>query len=662
MRSISKILSLVLILIVNQFALGQSSLEIIHGPYLVDPAEDAITVIWFTNQPATSWIEYGEQKESGTFPTWGGYPKIAKASHAGLIDANITRHIIRIENLEKGKSYKYRVNSKEITQFQPYEVIYGETVVGAMHSFTTLDPNSKTFTFGTISDLHEDAASLYDLDKVSPLKSHELLFLNGDILSWIGEEERIFDGFLDASVELFAKEKPFIYIRGNHETRGSGARTIMSYFPHDSGKNYYAFTQGGVRFVIMDCGEDKPDEAPVYAGIVDFDSYRTEQANWLEEEIKTDAYKKADYRIILFHIPAYSDSDWHGATEITNKWGPILNRARVDLVINGHTHKFERIMKREGQNQFPILITGKKMILETKVTPEQLECRVTNTQGNLVDSFILAKREPTEAENWRLGTSVGNLFKLTQEDVNQLAAAGFTDVEVGFGRISNREDLKDLKTKIEQIKGWLDVKNINIWSIHIPYGKDIDISLIDESERAMAVQEITTLIKAARELEPEKLVIHPSFEPLPAEEREERLKACISVLPQLMQTAARYDMELCIEDLPRTCLGNTSAEINKILAAVPGLAVCCDVNHLLQESTESFIDAVGSRIVTLHISDYDGLDEKHWLPGKGVIDWNKVIQSLELVGYNGPFMFESAGTPAEKAAVWEKLKKDYQSN
>lgn len=34
----------------------------------------------FTNKKATSWIEYAEYKESGTFPTWGGYPKIARAN------------------------------------------------------------------------------------------------------------------------------------------------------------------------------------------------------------------------------------------------------------------------------------------------------------------------------------------------------------------------------------------------------------------------------------------------------------------------------------------------------------------------------------------------------------------------------------------------------
>ncbi len=639
---------------------AQVSTEITHGPYLVDPAEDAITVVWFTNKPCTSWVEYSEKKESGSFPTWGGYPEIAKASRAGLIDANVTRHIIRIKNLKPGTEYKYRINSKKILQFNPYEVIYGEIIVGDFNSFSPLNPEPLEFSFGAISDVHGNETAILEQHKVSPLDQYDLLFLNGDILSWIGSEEKIFDGFLDASVETFAKEKPFVFVRGNHETRGPGARTIMEYFPHSSGNNYYSFTHGDVRFLVLDCGEDKPDDHPVYAGVVDFDAYRTEQAHWLQKEISSHEYKSAAYRVLVFHIPAFSDSDWHGASEITEKWGPILNRGNVDLVINGHTHRFERIEKREGKNNFPILITGKKMILETRVTFDQLECTVTNTEGEIVDEFMLPRRKQSKVENWRLGTSVGSIFKLTEEKVRELSEAGFTDVEIGFGRIKSREDLKELNAKVKVVEKWLDAQGINIWSIHIPYGKSIDISLIDETERAMAIQEVSTLIKAAKPLKPEKLVIHPSFEPIPVEEREDRLNACIASLPLIMKIASKYEMHLCIEDLPRTCLGNTSTEINTLLSETPGLGVCCDVNHLLQETTEEFIDAVGSPIVTLHISDYDGLDEKHWLPGKGIINWNNVLHSLELSGYNGPFMFESAGTFQEKAEVWEKLKSDYQ--
>jgi len=201
------------------------------------------------------------------------------------------------------------------------------------------------------------------------------------------------------------------------------------------------------------------------------------------------------------------------------------------------------------------------------------------------------------------------------------------------------------------VKDLADDNGINIWSIHIPYGMDIDISVLDDEARKKAIEEISVMIKTVRPLQPEKLVLHPSFEPIPDEERAERLEACIESLPGLMELASKYDMGLTIECLPRTCLGNTSQEILEILHQVPGLKVCCDVNHLLQETPVEFIRAVGSAIETLHISDYDGIDERHWLPGKGIIEWDTLIESLEDAGYKGPWMFESKGSLVEKATT-----------
>lgn len=261
--------------------------------------------------------------------------------------------------------------------------------------------------------------------------------------------------------------------------------------------------------------------------------------------------------------------------------------------------------------------------------------------------------------NWKMGTSVHDIKRLTEEKLEQLKSAGFTDIEVEVGRIRSKEDLDTLKSQIKMVRELVEKKNINIWSIHIPYGKDIDISLINDSQREQVMKEVTLLMAECENLKPEKLVIHPSYEPIPDEERAERLKACKASLRVLVQRAKEYNTQLTIECLPRTCLGNTGNEVQSIVNEVKGLGVCCDVNHLLQESPEEFIKTVGSNVVTLHISDYDGIDERHWLPGQGVINWNNVLESLVSIAYQGPFMFESKGTFEEKAQCWEKLKKDY---
>ena len=105
--------------------------------------------------------------------------------------------------------------------------------------------------------------------------------------------------------------------------------------------------------------------------------------------------------------------------------------------------------------------------------------------------------------------------------------------------------------------------------------------------------------------------------------------------------ARELGVQLLIEDLPRTCLGNTSTEMKYILQQVDtAVGVCFDSNHLLQESSVHFAKELGKEIGSLHISDYDGVDEKHWLPGRGIVDWKGVVETLVEEGYDGVFMFE----------------------
>ena len=141
-------------------------------------------------------------------------------------------------------------------------------------------------------------------------------------------------------LELFAKEIPFVYVRGNHETRGKFARMLPNYLTTPRGKYYYSFDHGPVHFLVMDGGEDKDDTHWAYSGLADFDRYRDEQKAWLEKEIQTDAYKKAAFRIVLVHMPHRQSEDRHGVTDLHNKWRPLFNQGKIDLMISGHTHRY----------------------------------------------------------------------------------------------------------------------------------------------------------------------------------------------------------------------------------------------------------------------------------------------------------------------------------
>ena len=82
-------------------------------------------------------------------------------------------------------------------------------------------------------------------------------------------------------------------------------------------------------------------------------------------------------------------------------------------------------------------------------------------------------------------------------------------------------------------------------------------------------------------------------------------------------------------------------------ADIKNLKICLDTNHFLKEKTEDAIMALGEEIKTLHVSDGDYINERHWLPGKGKIDWNAVIGALQKVGYEGVFNYEVDKQTAE---------------
>ena len=182
---------------------------------------------------------------------------------------------------------------------------------------------------------------------------------------------------------------------------------------------------------------------------------------------------------------------------------------------------------------------------------------------------------------------------------------------------------------------------IELWSLHLPIApqEHYDVSNKFATVEAMAYQ--TELIKRACETMGIKhFVIHSGGEPIREEDREDRIKLAGEKLSILADLTAQYGADMCIEVLPRTCLGRDSDEILAMLAYDDRLRVCFDVNHVFRESEVDFVRKIGSKIATTHISDRDNINERHWLPGEGVLDWNAILDVLNEVGYNGVWMYE----------------------
>lgn len=273
-------------------------------------------------------------------------------------------------------------------------------------------------------------------------------------------------------------------------------------------------------------------------------------------------------------------------------------------------------------------------------------------QKKIVDTF----------EAWPLGTSTSPFAnRLNTETFAEIKAAGISYIEVNMNPMRGKP-VEEQKAWVRKIKSESAAAGLKIWSVHLPYGRDWEITEMDEKKRTECVKQFIHFVELAKEFNPEKFVLHASFEPIPDEERAQRiLNSQQSINTINKEIRKKTKAQLLIEDLPRTCIGNTIAEMELLLSRVDeSVGICFDTNHLLKDKPQDFVRKFGSRITSVHISDYDGIDEKHWLMGKGIIDWPEVIAQLVKSGYSGVFMFEIAGknmnTASDLRQNWEQIR------
>ncbi len=231
-----------------------------------------------------------------------------------------------------------------------------------------------------------------------------------------------------------------------------------------------------------------------------------------------------------------------------------------------------------------------------------------------------------------LSTSGKNITRATFEAYK---AAEIEAMEVSEGSISGA-DAVDFPT----IKTLSDEYGIKLWSFHLPF---LPFETIDISQPSLAdytVKYFCSLIDKASSIGIKTFVIHPSGEPIANDDRPMRLECAKRSLALLAEYASSKGVVIAVEDLPRTCLGRNSSDIIELISAHPSLRVCFDTNHLLGENIIDYINAVGKKIITTHVSDYDFINERHWLPGEGAIDWLALRDALLKVGYDGYWLYE----------------------
>lgn len=138
-----------------------------------------------------------------------------------------------------------------------------------------------------------------------------------------------------------AEENAFFPSLGNHDYSDAkpGPETYLKYFDlpgsgfdNSSGnERYYDFVQGPIHFFVLNSNPEEPDGT----------SSTSTQAKWLKEQLDA---SDSPWNIVYDHHPPYSSDSKHGSTGYMRwpyaEWG-------ADVVISGHSHTYERIMRHD---------------------------------------------------------------------------------------------------------------------------------------------------------------------------------------------------------------------------------------------------------------------------------------------------------------------------
>ena len=350
-------------------------------PYLQNPVDGGITVSWLTHAPVYSWVEYGTDTVE---------LKQARTLMNGQAVCNNYIHKVRLEQLKPGTTYYYRVCSREILSYRAYSKVFGDTAVSAFRTFTLPAEQDSDFTALIFNDVHNQHKTLDTLYERVKDMDYDFVVFNGDVFDAPAKEDDAVRSLSYYNNKVGADRVPVFYLRGNHEIRNAYSIYLPGLLDNAGGKTYSAFHWGDTRFVLLDCGEDKPDDHWVYYGLNDFSRFRQEQAEFLEKEIHSRAFRKAARRVLIHHIPVYGNVDEY--KPCTDLWGKILAKAPFHVSLNAHTHRYAYHPKGSAGNNFPVFVGGgyslkDATVMILKKEGNKMTVKVLNAKGDVLDEI-----------------------------------------------------------------------------------------------------------------------------------------------------------------------------------------------------------------------------------------------------------------------------------
>lgn len=371
-------------------------------PYLQNPAPDAMSVCFLAREATDVTVLWATED--------GKSLRKATAVPQQIPKTPWTRWKVRLSGLKPGTKYNYQVRYSD----------GGEEQKAEKYRFTTLDPKATETKVAVFNDIHDRRETISAvMEQVKP-EDFDFTIFNGDMIndpSTADGARKVFELWNFYVGLLEGHSKPILFVRGNHEVRGSFKENLRFIFdlpaltleqqPEDQ-QWQYEFTAGPVHFITMDTGEDDGPETAEdsYKRPKFWRAYRKCQAKWLENLVKSKSGHDQPWRIFVSHIPLHNPASWYSIAS-RDDWNPHLTQCGVSLMLAGHDHSWKFLpagetFKIRGKADLedtpavPVLIGGgpalnQGTVILVHANSTQLTTRLFHTSGKLLHSFSTKK-------------------------------------------------------------------------------------------------------------------------------------------------------------------------------------------------------------------------------------------------------------------------------
>ena len=249
--------------------------------------------------------------------------------------------------------------------------------------------------------------------------------------------------------------------------------------------------------------------------------------------------------------------------------------------------------------------------------------------------------------DWPVGISTGCFYFMNFFDcIEPICRGGFSMIEIASSK--THLDYHD-KHAMRKAARTLETMGMEAYSFHAPFREDIDVTSLDEAGRAHARREIFSAAEAAAILGVRHFVFHPgpekSYQPAP-EERIRRMNNAAEIINEVCEHCQKLGIGIVLENmLPHLFFGNMR-DMLWIIGAIesPIVGTCLDTGHaFISGNVYRILYKLSGHLQFLHANDNFGKEDEHLPPGRGKIDWHRLLHELNEVDFRGAFILELMG-------------------